>query len=110
MVGLLAFSPSEMEAVRSFPLWSDPKFALTFVAAATMGSILNYSTFLCTINNSALTTTVIGCLKVRAWAGIRPTDQPAGNAKSTTALDTHTHRRLTRLLPFLPFHTPYRTS
>lgn len=66
MVCLLAFSPSEMEAVRSFPLWSDPKFTFTFVAAATMGSILNYSTFLCTINNSALTTTVIGCLKVRA--------------------------------------------
>lgn len=70
MVGLLAISPSEMEAVRSFPLWSDPKFVFTFVAAATMGSILNYSTFLCTVNNSALTTTVIGCLKVRTCARV----------------------------------------
>lgn len=68
MVGLLAISPSEMEAVRNFPFWSDPKFVFTFVAAATMGSILNYSTFLCTVNNSALTTTVIGCLKVHPHA------------------------------------------
>lgn len=35
----------------------------TFCLAAMMGSVLNYSIFLCTTKNSALTTAVVGCLK-----------------------------------------------
>jgi hypothetical protein len=52
-----------MQAVRDFPSWKDPSFVLTFFLAAVMGSLLNYATFLCTHHNSALTTTVVGCLK-----------------------------------------------
>jgi hypothetical protein len=43
--------------------WRDWKFCVLFVLAGLMGSFLNYATFLCTTTNSALTTTVIGCLK-----------------------------------------------
>lgn len=49
--------------VLSFKGWGDWKFGVLFVFAAIMGSVLNYSIFLCTTTNSALTTTVIGCLK-----------------------------------------------
>jgi len=56
----------EMEAVRSFIHWEEPQFLLSFCMAACMGSILNYSIFLCTLYNSALTTTVVGCLKVNS--------------------------------------------
>lgn len=64
MVGLLSTREEEMEAVRSFTHWNEPRFLLSFCLAAGMGSILNYSIFLCTLYNSALTTTVVGCLKV----------------------------------------------
>lgn len=63
MTGLLLCRPEEMQAVRNFPFWKDPAFVLTFFLAAAMGSLLNYATFLCTHHNSALTTTVVGCLK-----------------------------------------------
>jgi solute carrier family 35 protein len=52
-----------IEDIMSFDGWSDPHFMFLFVLAAFMGSVLNYSIVLCTANNSALTTAVIGCLK-----------------------------------------------
>lgn len=52
-----------IEDVAGFEGWHDPQFVALFVAAAFMGSVLNYSIVLCTANNSALTTAVIGCLK-----------------------------------------------
>lgn len=64
MAGVLSMRQEEMEAVRSFIHWEEPQFLLSFCLAAGMGSILNYSIFLCTLYNSALTTTVVGCLKV----------------------------------------------
>ncbi|CAM9180315.1 unnamed protein product, partial [Ectocarpus fasciculatus] len=54
---------SELDRVLRFEGWQDPNFILLFVLAATMGSVLNYSIFLCTSVNSALTTAVVGCLK-----------------------------------------------
>eukprot|EP00603_Paraphysomonas_imperforata_P007266 CAMPEP_0114436858 /NCGR_PEP_ID=MMETSP0103-20121206/13687_1 /TAXON_ID=37642 ORGANISM="Paraphysomonas imperforata, Strain PA2" /NCGR_SAMPLE_ID=MMETSP0103 /ASSEMBLY_ACC=CAM_ASM_000201 /LENGTH=346 /DNA_ID=CAMNT_0001607177 /DNA_START=107 /DNA_END=1147 /DNA_ORIENTATION=+ len=51
------------EEISSFEGWHDPQFVTLFVVAALMGSVLNYSIVLCTANNSALTTAVIGCLK-----------------------------------------------
>mgnify|MGYP006889511240 CR=1 FL=1 len=44
-------------------MWDDNTFKLLFISATVMGTILNYATFLCTSVNSALTTTVVGCLK-----------------------------------------------
>lgn len=52
-----------VEDILSFEGWKDISFIYLFMAAASMGSVLNYSIFLCTANNSALTTAVIGCLK-----------------------------------------------
>jgi solute carrier family 35 protein len=63
MLGVFALRPQEVASVRDFPHWDKPDFILTFILASLMGSILNYSTFLCTTLNSALTTTVVGCLK-----------------------------------------------
>jgi len=51
------------QEIFDFEGWSQIDFVAMFITAALMGSILNYSIFLCTTYNSALTTTVIGCLK-----------------------------------------------
>ena len=63
MLSILAMRPEEMTSIINFPSWDDPQFVFIFFLASAMGSILNYSIFLCTMNNSALTTTVVGCLK-----------------------------------------------
>lgn len=42
---------------------NDSQFQIIFLLASVMGFVINYSIFLCTKINSALTTTVIGCLK-----------------------------------------------
>ena len=54
---------STLSAVYTHQAWNNYKFLVSFITAAVMGSILNYSIFLCTTLNSALTTAVIGCLK-----------------------------------------------
>lgn len=49
--------------VIKFPLWSDPVFFIEFLMTCSMGFVLTYSVILCTEHNSALTTTIMGCLK-----------------------------------------------
>ena len=63
MLGLFSCRLGEIEKVMDFPLWRDPTFLTVFLLASVMGSIVNYSIFLCTAVNSALTTAVIGCAK-----------------------------------------------
>jgi hypothetical protein len=60
---IIMIVPGEVESVVNFPLWSDGSFIINLVFAALMGSVLNLAIFLCTSTNSALTTTVVGCLK-----------------------------------------------
>ena len=54
---------SLLQEIMNFEGWSNPVFISIFFLGTAMGSILNYSMFLCTHFNSALTTTIVGCLK-----------------------------------------------
>ena len=54
---------STISKIMLFEGWAKPDFLALFLIAAFLGSVLNYSIFLCTTINSALTTAVVGCLK-----------------------------------------------
>ncbi|KAG5346686.1 US74C protein, partial [Acromyrmex charruanus] len=60
---LMAWWMGDIDLTLEFPNWTNPLFILQFVLSCIMGFILSYSTLLCTLYNSALTTTIIGCLK-----------------------------------------------
>jgi solute carrier family 35 protein len=60
---IILLVPGEVERVQNFELYSNPSFVVYLTFASLMGSVLNLAIFLCTSTNSALTTTVVGCLK-----------------------------------------------
>jgi hypothetical protein len=60
---LLSARSTELDSILQYEGWQSRAFCVGFLLAASMGSVLNYSIFVCTSVNSALTTTVVGCLK-----------------------------------------------
>ncbi|XP_070564324.1 solute carrier family 35 member D2-like protein isoform X2 [Ptychodera flava] len=60
---LLALATGQISTALSFKAWGNPVFLLQFLLSCIMGFVLMYSIVLCTNYNSALTTTMVGCIK-----------------------------------------------
>ncbi len=60
---LLLWQTGDLEKILLYPNWSSSTFLLQYGLSCLMGFILMYSVMVCVHYNSALTTTIIGCLK-----------------------------------------------
>jgi solute carrier family 35 protein len=59
----VAWMMGDLDRALEYPHWNNWSFVIQFVLACVMGFVLILSTVICTSVNSALTTTIVGCLK-----------------------------------------------
>lgn len=63
-LAIISYLTNTTEEIINYKHWNDLGFILSFITSCLMGYLLMYSTVLCTHYNSALTTTIVGTLKV----------------------------------------------
>lgn len=60
----ISYCTNSLDSLSKFAHWTELGFIASFLTSCVMGYLLMYSTVLCTHYNSALTTTIVGTLKV----------------------------------------------